>query len=526
MKYLLYIIFILFASCADDKISSLMDEADRIFDTNPEESLTIMQSIDTNLLSGELLSPGREQREQHARYGLLYTKACYKNYIDAENDSLIFASANYYEDHGSDEDKFYAYLFLGFVQIELMQYEKASHSLMKAMAHTDAIDSYFYKGQLYSHLAKINSSFHCSDEEMYARRAYIEYKKGGFDIYVANAMAQLAQAKYHAHDFDSCRIWADSSLIISSLYKDTATIVDGIKMKINACLEDNCVCEADSLYHLLFSKYRLKASSQDLSRLSIIATRKNNRDDALRFLNLSAIYRNSYNDSVVYYATAYKVYKDFKDYDKVILYQDSLLYYEDRFLKEALQHTALAAQRDYASYKLNKSEFLRTKMNIIFIFSFIVFLFILFCVIIYLKKQKLQVKLREETIKNLQDKLLHYSEEVNKGVNALKFTDIFSLVDNKRIKNIRLNNEEWKLLENSFREHLPSFENTLTNLYPIKENEWRICMLLKLGYSPSDLCVLTDKSSSNISLLRSRLYKKLLGKEGNPSDLDKFILSI
>lgn len=518
MKYIFYIIIgIVFASCSENKFSSLMDEADRIFDTNPEESLIIMQSIDTDLLSG---------KHQQARYGLLYTKACYKNYINAKSDSLILASANYYEDHGSEKEKFFAYLYLGFIQLELQQYEKSSCSLMKAMAHSEVIYSHFYKGQLYSHLAKVNASLHCSDEEMYARRAYQEYKKGGYDIYVANAMAQYAQAKYHAHDFDSCRIWADSSFILSSLYKDTITIVDGIKIKINTCLEKNHINEADSLYHLLLGKYKMKVSSQDLSRLAIIAAHKNNRDEALHFLNLSSIYRKNYKDTVVYYGYAYKVYKKLNDFDKVIIYQDSLLYYEDSFLNEALQHTALAAQRDYSDYQLKKSEYQRTKMIIIFIFSSIVFLILLLCLFIFIKKQKLQVKLRKETINNLQNKLSNYSGETSIRIKELKSTEIYSLVEEKRKKNDRLTNEEWKVLEKSFREHLPSFENTLRNLYTIKENEWRICMLLKLGYSPSDLCVLTDKSSSNVSLLRSRLYKKLLGREGNPSDLDRFIYSI
>ena len=518
MKHILYILLILsLASCVNDKISSLMDEADRIFDTDPEKSLSIMQTIDVNDLSGE---------RQHARYGLLYTRACYKNYVDAESDSLILAAANYYEDNGTNKEKFYAYLYLGFVQLELMQYEKSSRSLMKAMAHSDVIDSNYYKGQLYSHLAKINASLHCSDEELYARRAYQEYKKGSIDSYLANAMAQYAQAKYHAHDFDSCRIWADSSLILAYSYKDTTTIVDGIKIKINACLEDNHTNEADSLYHLLLGKYKMKVSSQDLSRLAIIAARKNNRSDALHYLYLSSLYRRNYKDSVVYYGYAYKVYKNLKDYDKVILYQDSLLYYEDRFLNDALQHTALAAQRDYSDYQLKKSEYQHTKMKIIFIFSSIVFLILLLCLYVFIKKQKLQVKLREETINNLQNKLSNYSVKASIGINGLKSTEIYSLVEEKRIKNVRLTNEEWKLLEKGFREHLPSFENTLRNIYSIKLNEWRICMLLKLGYSPSDLCVLIDKSSSNISLLRSRLYKKLLGKEGSPSDLDKFIYSI
>ena len=181
-----------------------MNRAEALCDSHPEESLALMQTIDTSKLSG---------KKQHARYGLLYTQACYKNYVPSVSDSLILASANYYEDHGTEAERFYAYFYLGAVQLDLGHHDEASRSLMKALKHSDGIDSHFYRGQVYSHLAKVNARLHCSDNQTYARQAYQEYRKGGYGDYVPNAMLLMAEAQYHALDFDSCKIWADSALL-------------------------------------------------------------------------------------------------------------------------------------------------------------------------------------------------------------------------------------------------------------------------------------------------------------------------
>ena len=518
MKHILYILLILsLASCANDKISSLMDEADRIFDTDPEKSLSIMQTIDVNELFG---------KSQHARYGLLYTRACYKNYVDAESDSLILAAANYYEENGTDKEKFFAYLYLGFVQLVLKEYDKASNSLMKAMNYSESIDSHFYKGQLYSHLAKINAAQHCSDEEIYARKAYYEYKTGGYEDYLSNAMVQLAEAKFHAHDFDSCQIWADSSLIISITRVDTTSIIEGIRMKINTAIVQSQYESADSLYKILIKQFKLRASSQDLSRLALIAAHKNNRNDAIKYLDLSSKYRNTYNDTVNYYARAYNVYKYLKDYDKLVLYQDSLLRYEDSFLNEALKHTSLAAQKEYSELLLMKSEYQRKKMFQIFIMCFLGLLLLIYFMFLYIKQQKLQLELREEKIKNLQNEIAKNTEVLKSGLNNLRQTEIFSTVKACQGAKKCLAKAQWNELSLSFDKYLPLFEKSLKDIYPISEEEWKVCMLLKLGYSPTDLSYLISKSSSGISSVRSRLYSKFFGKKGQPSDWDAFINSI
>ena len=51
-------------------------------------------------------------------------------------------------------------------------------------------------------------------------------------------------------------------------------------------------------------------------------------------------------------------------------------------------------------------------------------------------------------------------------------------------------------------------------------------MLLKIRTKPIEIATVLNRDKSTISTLRSRLYKKVFGKDGNGKDLDEFILSL
>lgn len=518
MRHTLFLTLLLFlSSCADSNLSSVMNRAEALCDSHPEESLALMQTIDTSKLSG---------KKQHARYGLLYTQACYKNYVPSESDSLILASANYYEDHGTEAEQFYAYFYLGAVQLDLGHHDEASRSLMKALKHSDGIDSHFYCGQVYSHLAKVNALLHCSDEETYARRAYHEYCQGRYKDYIPNAMLLMAEAKYHAHDFDSCRIWADSALVLSTLAGDTVSILYSLRHKIDCAINARSFDEADSLYQLSFNSYKLQASGQDLSRLALIAAHKPDVAKAEHLLDMASRMRFNHNDSVFFYANAYRVHKYLNNFDKQLAYQDSLLIYEDHLLKEALHHTALAAERDYALMQQKQAEFQKQRLLWIVLICFIVLFFILCSMYFYIKKQKTQMKLQEERLKNLEIKLAQNKEAIAGGLARLKSSAIYATVNSSKDHNILLKADQWEELAQGFRQYLPAFEKTLIDMHPLSETEWKVCMLLKLGFSPSDMSILIGKSPSGISSIRSRLYEKAFHKKGAPTDWDAFIYSI
>lgn len=88
---------VMFLSCKDNQIGSALTSAEISMNDRPETSLEVLESIDKNLLS---------TRKQKAKYALLYSMALDKNYIDIKADSIIAPAVEYYECHGTKEERF------------------------------------------------------------------------------------------------------------------------------------------------------------------------------------------------------------------------------------------------------------------------------------------------------------------------------------------------------------------------------------------------------------------------------------
>ena len=60
----------------------------------------------------------------------------------------------------------------------------------------------------------------------------------------------------------------------------------------------------------------------------------------------------------------------------------------------------------------------------------------------------------------------------------------------------------------------------------MSSNEYQVCLLVKVGFSPKDISILMGLSLSNISNIRKRLFEKMTGRKGSAKNFDKFIMSL
>ena len=89
----------------------------------------------------------------------------------------------------------------------------------------------------------------------------------------------------------------------------------------------------------------------------------------------------------------------------------------------------------------------------------------------------------------------------------------------------RLNAEEWELLGRDIDEAYDNFSYRLSDITSLSEQELHVCFLIKIGLAPSEIAQILCTSRNSISMLRSRLYKKLTKEKGTPKQLDEFICS-
>ena len=60
----------------------------------------------------------------------------------------------------------------------------------------------------------------------------------------------------------------------------------------------------------------------------------------------------------------------------------------------------------------------------------------------------------------------------------------------------------------------------------VNEYEYQVCMLIRTGFTPSDICILMNSSKSSIANVRKKLYTKLTGRNGSSKDFDAHINSL
>lgn len=70
-------------------------------------------------------------------------------------------------------------------------------------------------------------------------------------------------------------------------------------------------------------------------------------------------------------------------------------------------------------------------------------------------------------------------------------------------------------------ERIPQDLKTLST-----SNEYQVCMLIRTGFTPSDICILMNSSKSSIANVRKKLYTKLTGRNGSSKDFDMYINSL
>ncbi|MCF0199628.1 MAG: hypothetical protein HUK02_09955 [Bacteroidaceae bacterium] len=96
----------------------------------------------------------------------------------------------------------------------------------------------------------------------------------------------------------------------------------------------------------------------------------------------------------------------------------------------------------------------------------------------------------------------------------------------KLIERGTLTPDDWAAMERQLNKVYPSFTHTLEGLYRMSQLEHRVCMLIKLRATPSEMAAVLNKEASTISTTRSRLYYKITGKKGGAKDWDEFVLEL
>jgi tetratricopeptide (TPR) repeat protein len=170
MKHLLALLaLVALCGCQALSVDDLLGQAERQIVSAPDSALVTVKSIKRYAL----INP-----KHRARYGVIYSAALDKNYIDVAADSLIRFSATYYDTHGPESERMRAYYYLGRVYENAKDYQQALLYYLDAAQHPDRVDDNYLKGLLYSSLGEMYERYYNYKKAyQYAEQSYNYYKE-------------------------------------------------------------------------------------------------------------------------------------------------------------------------------------------------------------------------------------------------------------------------------------------------------------------------------------------------------------
>ena len=577
--YLLLILLIL-ASCAGNrKYDDLMQRADSIMNVNDDSAKVAIRMLD-----GIKPQLPEFSQSQKMRYELLRHKAMNKACITFTSDSVMKEVVDYYDHHGSANERMLANYVLGCVYRDLHEAPMALEYYNKATEQADTTATDCDYGTLYRVYSQMGILF---DKQYLPYQLLDAFGKGEKYAYLAkdtfNAIVNYqnrGSAYYYLGNTDSV---IAINLHAASLFKqigDDYNAMIALGCNIDYYLEKQDTIKAKKAFEAYFSTgYEGNLEYEDSKAYVLYQKGRyymftGQLDSACYILQQSLKFCKSFSNKAATTKALAHYYAKVNQPSLAMKYALQSSEYNDSDLIEArkTQLQQVQAMYDYgrnqeiarmAEQKAKRS----TQMNYMIVFACVIlFLFLSY---IYrkqlaLKKKRIAVSklLYEDSLlklKRLQDekaklvaendnKLFQVIMEKENTIDKLKaeISDIqdkysltsvsnveLTLMDSsicKKIKFIELHpkksmcEEDWKELANTIENAIPNFIPVLKNR--LNDKDYQICLLIRLGFSTSLIARLLGLSDAAISKRRKTMLKKLCGKVGKPKEFDEYVLQI
>lgn len=577
--YLLLIIMILTSCAGNRKYDDLMQRADSIMNADDDSAKVAIRMLDG--VKPQLLEFSKAQK---MRYELLRHKAMNKAYISFTSDSKMKEVVDYYDRHGSANERMLANYVLGCVYRDMHEVPLALEYYNKAAEQADTTAADCDYGTLYRVYSQMGfffskqylpyqllDAFGKAEKYAYLAKdtlnAIINYQnKGDAYDYLGKKDSVVAINLRSANMFKRIGDNYNAAIALGCNYsyyiekKDTVNAKKAFEAYFSTGYEGNSNY-GDAKAFLLCEKGRYYMF---VSRL----------DSAFSCLNQSLKLSKSYSNKAAatkvlaqYYARVNKPVLAMKYALKSSEYNDSdLLAVRESQLQQIQAMYNYGRNQEIARKAELKAERITMLVYVLIAGGVVIFLLLTYLYLKQLKKKKEKIlvtkhlyddsllklrqkqeelellrtvndrkiadviKEKEQTINKLEDDLKDIRDKYSNS--SLSDVDILLKESSiyKRIKYLELHPKEimrendWIELEETIEQLIPSFIPLLKNRLNVMA--YRICLLVKLEISTSSIAILLGLSSSAISKYRKVMLEKLCGRSGKPKDFDEYIRQI
>ena len=576
----LLLIIMLLASCAGNrKYDDLMQRADSIMNVNDDSAKVAIRMLD-----GVESQLPEFSKAQKMRYELLRHKAMNKAYISFTSDSIMKEIVDYYDRHGSANERMLANYVLGCVYRDMHEVPLALEYYNKAAEQADTTAADCDYGTLYRVYSQMGFLF---SKQYLSYQLLDAFDKAEKYAYLAkdtlNAIINY-QNKGDAYDYLGKK---DSVVAINlrsaNMFKrigDNYNAAIALGCNYSYYIEKQDSVNAKKAFEAYFSTgYEGNSNYGDAKAFLLCEKGRyymfvSRLDSAFSCLNQSLKLSKSYSNKAAatkvlaqYYARVNKPVLAMKYALKSSEYNDSdLLAVRESQLQQIQAMYNYGRNQEIARKAELKAERITMLVYVLIAGGVVIFLLLTHLYLKQLKKKKEKIlvtkhlyddsllklrqkqeelellrtvndrkiadviKEKEQTINKLEDDLKDIRDKYSNS--SLSDVDILLKESSiyKRIKYLELHPKEimrendWIELEETIEQLIPSFIPLLKNRLNVMA--YRICLLVKLEISTSSIAILLGLSSSAISKYRKVMLEKLCGRSGKPKDFDEYIRQI
>ena len=584
MKHLLLIIvavvcIAVVAGCTDNsRLRDEIDRAGRLADTHPDSAIALLDS----------LSPAINQadRATRMRYDLMLIKSRDKTYIEHRNDSMIAPVVEYFTGHSDPDLTPLALYYAGRVYSDLGDAPRALDYYQKAVnaIGDDTIKHYGLYKICHSQIAELFMHQHLFN---YALNSAIKAVDLSSPETLHWDYEMIACIYYEIGTIDSSLTYYKRAY--DSALKNNPAGISRVKQQM-ASFFYHCgeYSKADSILSTLMTNYPADLKNQVYSTKASNTIKIEGYEAAFPYLKWLAdsgnIYGQTYGNGELanYYSYIAEKYDAAEKYDSAAMHLRSYIKLQDS-INKITQIEAVEKVKGIYDYSIREKDNkilrtenrLRRELNVAlaFILAAVVFIgWILFrdsnrkrMVLRYkniaLKsilddtrkstkeyQQEMQDKVdsltkqldvidsvkataTELAIKKseilLSDSILTVEERAQQYIRLLE-KPVISYLKNGLTKGESLNTTKALVeLEKCVNDIYPEFKHKLISICGVNITEYNVSLLLKSGFSPSEISKLLSKSNETISSIRRRLMKKVFNqKNASPKLWDEFISSL
>ena len=555
-------------SCGQQTADRDIAVADSLSEAAPQRAMTLIDSLE-----GE----SAMNKSRHMKLLLLKAKVRNKLAMPMSTDSLKDI-ADYFDKHGDSNERMLAYYILGCAYFDGKDAPMALQYFHEAAAKADTTDSscdFLTLHRIHAWSAEILKSQFAFSDAFHENSLAFKYAMKAKDTLNAIITYEKKSNIYNALGISDSAIFIRKKLYgLYSKYGYEKEAVRSLGLLINYGVENKELSDVKHYINLYEHKSGNFNDKGDIKKgVEIYYVTKgrylaeiNELDSAEYYFRKCARTAKNYSDLKYCFDDLADIYRKRNRPDSVAKYADlARMMTDSAYAQMSTEHLQqMQAMYNYNRYRQTAEEAekdaLRTKYISIIIIMAIMAAAIggALAVRTYIMRKR---RARVDEIKEYKRKIneLEMSraelESINSGLNAevnrmieekTKKIDILKTEYEKNFNNVKdkdlfecepiviqirwkarkttkpMDKDEISRLKELFKDYRPlsNWENTLNN------NEYLICLLVRLDFVPAEICILTDLSSSNISNIRKRLLEKMTGREGSPKDFDKYIKSL